>query len=693
MVTVPTVSTPSVESKPANPNYQSASAPSGAFGASSAQALTGVGQQLGQVANLIDQNLVQEMREDNERAVKQGKLDLDASIQEINTSYLELKQEEAVSVYPKVVAEIQKAREKVVAAAMNKRVGAMLDIESQAAVQRGLAAADAHRIGERKAADKTISEAYVASKVNDYVADINSPEAPKLLDQIAAETVRISIKNGVLDPVAQSQAIKDVLSATHSAALDNLMVDNPAGANAYYNKFKVHINPVERAKIEEKLVTETQIYIAQDAVDKALELYPDDLKGGIKWLRDNLQGKAEDKALSSFMTMISALGGEEGIDTPGIQNFIDEVKAESDDPMVLQQAILAKFSGKEREKALDIAAGLRADEKSIRTESAYNITSKFLESGLTREQFAEQFPLEAAAMKADPATFKMAESYIRQANNIKLAAEKAEYDDAEETARIHIKNGGLLADLFQSSPGIKEILIRNGPKWKALELFQADTQEGLGYRETTDHKSLEEFRALPPEERAAVSLDMWKTKLTLDEAKQAKVWQESAKALVRGDERSLAPASEGRRLILSYLGGTPKKGDSAALKRLAAANDDMDVFVATYKERNAGKLPTQQELALEAQRLTIKLYTEGNVWGTNPAGIVAQAEKLTPEEQAEVRVDIDSLNPQAIQNIKKRLSSQGVPEENQTDDLIESLTAAIALGQLERINKLIQDAR
>ena len=129
---------------------------------------------------------------------------------------------------------------------------------------------------------------------------------------------------------------------------------------------------------------------------------------------------------------------------------------------------------------------------------------------------------------------------------------------------------------------------------------------------------------------------------------------------------------------------------------------EMREFVATTID-TTGKPPKQVEVFAEAQRLLLNVRgdTKPGFTGLGRGGfnvLAAEADTLSAEQRAVARVNFEDIPRSIMQQIKdafvvrnRNARNKGQQEIDVTDDLVESMAGAIALGDEARTEALLDE--
>lgn len=689
MVTVPAVNGQRVDSSPVRPNLRDANAPAGAFGASTSRAITQFGQQVGQVGDTLFNLAAQEQREDNERIAKRSLIEFNSQASAINSEFSALEGEAAVNAYPEVKERLEKVKTDILAANTGRRVSDLLDNPMASALQQVVEAANRHRITQRKVADDTISKAYIGMLSENYLSDPRSESAPAAINQIVAEVVKADTKNGILDPIAQAASVGGVLTTLHSVATEGLLATSPALAQEYYSKHKAQINPSERGKIEAKLETSTGLLIAQNVAASVRKQFAGNLPAQLDEIDRLLSGQEQELAMNLAIRRDRA-DGSEGGDLAAIQAIAEAAQAAVPGDLLAQRKIvMEELDGKAQQSAITILNEAFNTERTVGAVLTGEAVAKFLQSDLSEAEFAEKHPQEWGLMMRNPTALRAAKvEQRREAAEIKNA-KAAALRDAVDTASRHLEGGGLLDEFKRDNPEMAQT-IASSPTFSNLLRAQEDNvQSGKGFLAASDGESYDEFRQLSDAERAATNINLFRGKLTENEFAKVMTLQKEADNRIRTGDASGTPYSMGRSFFKDY-SPPPGAGAGAGAKKQyllqeKAAAAEMDLFIANTKQ-STGRVPTPAELSKEAQRLSLKVYTEGTSWWeSNTSWVVAQRASKTPAELLEAKMRIEDIPPQTLSLIRQVIKKRNLEE---SDDLIEQIAGARALNQVDRLDSI-----
>ena len=254
-----------------------------------------------------------------------------------------------------------------------------------------------------------------------------------------------------------------------------------------------------------------------------------------------------------------------------------------------------------------------------------------------------------------------------------------------------------ITEFRAAHPEAYRVLSDAGEINKLVDTFRK-TAVGVLYATASDGKTLAGIKTMPYEERATLTegdLLRFRPQLTKSEYDQAVTSVAAAKHKSEADakNRSVYAAAESALVRARPLNFNIKKSqkhkDQAAL-----ASSAMVEFIRNRIE--AGKFPTQPEINAEAARLMMPIVAE-TAWMDGISdfdGLVVQFGDMEPEQRAIATVPVDRIPDPILRNINKMIDEgrggkwAGI-RNTITDDVMEELAGAFAMGDRERFERIL----
>lgn len=304
MATVPTIRT-TVENRPAAPVYQSAAgATPEIFGNAAgfeqlAKGLERAGQGLEKIG-------LQQLQDDNERALKQADVLFSTRLREIsygdgtaeNAGYYAAKGDNAVAGYEPAKTAVEKARQDILAGIDNVRVRTMFGELSAKRIQQELDGFGRHVNQQRQVANAATSEARITSNINDATAAWNDPQAlARAMSVINGENSSLGRQQGLGPEVVQAKIAADRDKLLSGVITSALAAQDYTTAQKLFDQHAGVLSGGAKAELTTKLRSQALDLAAQNLRDEAMAKFPGNMEAQLKYVRDNAKGKEEDEAL------------------------------------------------------------------------------------------------------------------------------------------------------------------------------------------------------------------------------------------------------------------------------------------------------------------------------------------------------------------------------------------------------------
>lgn len=309
MPTVPQA-TPTVQSRPIDPGYQSAAAASlDAFGASQGAALAQTGARIQGVADEAGRLALKAMIEDNEREAKKLDVELSSTLRAINygdgtaqnPGYFGLKGEAALSGYANAQKAVQEAQKKLTESAKNDRVKQMFGEVAARRVESELNTMARFVGQERVRAADTVSEARLSEAANDAAKSWNDPKVIGRSIGLAVNEIKDMAQRNGWGPEVEAAKVREATSVIATgAAKAALAVEATGAAQRIFKQYESSFSPEARASISRQIREGSIQHSAQALRDQAIAAHPGDLAKQAEFIRQRASGKIEDAAMASI---------------------------------------------------------------------------------------------------------------------------------------------------------------------------------------------------------------------------------------------------------------------------------------------------------------------------------------------------------------------------------------------------------
>ena len=288
----------------------------------------------------------------------------------------------------------------------------------------------------------------------------------------------------------------------------------------------------------------------------------------------------------------------------------------------------------------------------------------------------------------------VSEAKVRFAEAGAVAKARARQIEGNAAGAMH--NGTSFKDWSSQNPREAAQLQRNTEAYNRVRQAEQLNAKGQTFAPVSDNISLTHLSRLPTKELIETDPEMVKAFLTEEEFGQFISKQTAAKSAAEKLETNPTLFNGPVTVLRSMFSDSINEDD----KRLLV--QEMREFVATTIE-TTGKPPKQQDVFHEAQRLLLNVRGDlkTGFFGVGRGGfsiLAAEADTLTPEQRAVARVDLEDIPGGIMSSIlaafavrNTEAKNKGQLEVDLTDDLIEDIAGAIALGDNERIEALLDE--
>lgn len=122
--------------------------------------------------------------------------------------------------------------------------------------------------------------------------------------QIEQSVANLGKRNGWTPERISIEEQKQV-TAMHVGAIESILDQKPAEAQAYYNLYKDSITPAARPKIEKAIEDTTMDVRHQATTDALFARFGTDSKAGLEYIHANYEGEEEDKLVTRYKTRVA----------------------------------------------------------------------------------------------------------------------------------------------------------------------------------------------------------------------------------------------------------------------------------------------------------------------------------------------------------------------------------------------------
>ena len=609
MPTVPQA-TPTVQSRPIDPGYQSAAAASlDAFGAPQGAALAQTGARIQGVSDEAGRLALKAMIEDNEREAGKLDVELSSALRSVtrgdgtqqNPGYFGLKGEAALQGYEGAQKAIREAQKKLSESAKNPRVKEIFDRVASRRIETEMDRLASHVGQERVRAADTVSEARLSEAANDAAAAWNDPKIINRSVVLAVNEIRSMAERNGWGKEVEAAKVREATSVIATgAAKAALAVEATGAAQRIFKQYEASFTPEARAQISRQIRDGSVQHSAQALRDQAIAAHPGDFAKQAEFIRQKASGKVEDAALSSISTWHSIQRASEA-DTERAKNKALRGEAQSRFDMIIERTT----DPKER---IRLARSLPPE---IRDDVEARLSN---EENRDRREVAD---LESVARRA--------EHLARVEEQRRALAEKEQNKLAFKTADDLVSQGGSLNSL---SPEVRSLLT---PEQRlAIERYEDRRSNGMEFAKSSDQNKLNEYLNMAPEELTAVTQAEMKTYLTKEDYTYV---ENEKRAAAKGERDPKSPYSLQSRVAnqtVSLLGVADTNAERGRHKRI---QNMVEQEIAREKRDTKKRvLPREREQEI-INGVFDKVTMPGKFFGTNEVPIYDAVEKVPEKER------------------------------------------------------------
>jgi hypothetical protein len=306
MATVPSYGVGNVESRPLAPGYQqNLGGDTGAL--EQGKALERAAVRLDRASDQLGAVAIDAQREDNEREVKRLDVAFSEAIRTVgygdgteqNPGYYSLQGEAAVAARQGAMDAIKKQHADLVKDVTNPRVRDLFSRASAVRAEHEFGQIERHTMSQRKVANDATSEARLGAAASDAAAAWNNAEVMAMSKTIAkSEIAGMAARNGWSPEVRKMKELEANSVIVQGAIKGALAANDVETAQKLYDQNINGLTGTVKTNITTMLREQSMDKAAQSLRDQALLLYPNDPEKGLKYVRDNAEGKLEDEALT-----------------------------------------------------------------------------------------------------------------------------------------------------------------------------------------------------------------------------------------------------------------------------------------------------------------------------------------------------------------------------------------------------------
>lgn len=354
------------------------------------------------------------------------------------------------------------------------------------------------------------------------------------------------------------------------------------------------------------------------------------------------------------------------------QGYAEEaIAANPGDIKAQREWIRTKLSGKQEEKAL---AELQGRLEEYRSDQRWAMTlEEYAYTKLNRQRLADE------------------------------RAEKAAIDDAQDSLNAYLRaNPGqnTRTKWEEENPEAAKWLLKDTYKSNTMDAVEQRLAVDAQYADVTNSKSKILYSQMTTEELARVdpaTLEIEKANFTLADHNKLIAQVSAAKAKMEAASGATSKLYDEAATLINRYAPRNKKGKITITQaQLDSVQREMDIFI--DKAVSSGRIPKHDELAKEAQRLSIRVKSDPSSlfdW-MSPKGeeswdsVVAEMRNMSPAQKAVATVAREDIPADVLEDLKVIMEANDLED---TGDLLEQMAAAYALDDRARMQQLISGAK
>lgn len=266
-----------------------------------------------------------------------------------NPGYYSYQGQDAVNKRQSTVEAIGKLKDKYLQKSTNAQVGNLFSNAADTIADPEYDTLSRYAIKQQGVAQDASSSASIEEATNRFAANpTNETVREQAMFTLGQETLAVADRNGILDPVAREQAVKDAQSNAYTSAIRTALGRDLQAGKDLYNRYKDNIVGTEQSKMDMEVKQaentaraeqEHQMVMARQAKSDAEDASDQDLVHNL--LAGKLTPTMIDKSnssASSKLTMINALRAkDDGADKLPVDNSLfvktwQQIDLPSNDP-------------------------------------------------------------------------------------------------------------------------------------------------------------------------------------------------------------------------------------------------------------------------------------------------------------------------------------------------------------------------
>lgn len=715
MVRVPVYDGPQVAPSPLRVS-QDIRAPAGAFGAGTAQAFEQAGQQLGQVASLIDRRAEQHAKEDSELAAFNAYTEASQRTQKLfyegDNAIYQRRGGQAIGSSNEAAVELKRIGEETGTGLTSPYAKMQFDRLWARHQDSEMGAVSRHEAGQRQEYRDQTTAGIIATSQNQAVLRYNDPKEVDSQIGLAELAIRANAK-GLPPEQVEAQVLK-MRSGIQKAVVLRMATDNPLVAQQYYKDHADAFDADDNVTIQRTLAPTVKRAEARTAatsiindVTKTQATAGGTVHGAIESTESSGNQAAVSSAGNFGVMQINDVSGKEAADALGVA--YDPAKARSDADYNRQLgrkyydiqfnkygnrtlALAAynagpgkvdewiKLNGDPRTGAISDAAWSAKIPFAETRQYVAKVENKITGGVQDNVDLTQAYAVARERYKNDPETLDMVEGDIAKESSRRESARHDREQQALTTAWSHVNSGGSVDTLPAE-------VIANLPYGRHADLEARERSLLNGKQPPENPAEYERLTTL-----AATDFEKFKAEKASDWAKvlpkeQVRHFVDLKFRLEQGDAKEVAKAADLQRAIRlssnllrnAGVDPTPKDTDKTGAGRLNSFGTMMMERMQQFADKEQRK-PSDAEVTAMAQDLLLPGRLSVDWWPDSKK----LPFEVTPEERQRFYVPFDSIPANEKADIVKVLG----PRAN--NDLVEQIYAATRRKDLPEVQRLLK---
>jgi hypothetical protein len=722
MPRVPTYEGPTVAPSPLRVS-QDIRAPAGAFGAGTAQAFEQAGQQLGQVASLIDRRAEQHAKEDSELAAFNAYTEASQRTQKLfyegDNAIYQRRGGQAIGSSNEAATELKRIGEETGTGLTSPYAKMQFDKLWARHQDSEMGAVSRHEAGQRQEYRDQTTAGIIATSQNQAVLRYNDPKEVESQIGLGELAIRANAKGLPPDQV-EAQVLK-MRSGIQKAVVLRMATDNPLAAQKYYQEHAADFDADDNVTLQRTLAAPVKRAEARIEGEKVINevtetraAQPGTVKSAMRSVESNDQqfdkdGKVLTSSAGNFGAMqINDVSGAEAAAALGIP--YDPAKARSDKAYNIKlgekyyDIQFDKYGNRTLALAAYNAGGKNVDDwikqfgdprTGAITDAAWAAKIPFKETkqyivrveGKIRGGVENNIDLTRAdeivrdRFADDPEKQDAVNAHIQRQNALREQALRDRQQTAWTTALQHIENGGSVDNL---PPDVQENLAPG----RIHDLEAKETARIRGQDKPENPKELDRLMAMSvtdPEKFLAEDPTKWelpRAQVTSLIGRKAALMTKEAKEDAKQQDIKKALSLTANLLRAAKIDPTPKDDKSKDAEVVNAYTARLMERLEEFRTKEGRRATDAEVIAMGQDLLLPGRLRDAGWFGTDPETLAFKV--LTPEQRSQFYVPFDAIPANEKADIVKVLGPRA------TNDLVEQIYAATRRKDLPEVQRLLK---